>query len=326
MLVDYIDAHRDRVVDGRELGVEPICAVLKDVGVQIAPSTYYASKTRPRSARALRDAELVEDIKVAHKANLGVYGARKIHAELNREGVPVARCTVERLMRAEGLHGVAREKTRKTTIGEGAQTERPEDLVKRRFVATAPNQLWVADLTYVRTHAGWTYVAFVLDVFSRLVVGWQVSTSLRTDLALDALDMGLWARRRAGQEVAGLVHHSDRGVQYRAIRYTERLAEAEAVGSVGSRGDSYDNAMAEALNSLFKAECIRNPIMRPKGGWRSVADVEIAVAEYVDWFNHRRLHGEIGLVPPAEFESNHWVHITPEHYPETLAPTQAGSN
>ena len=326
MLVDYIDAHRDRVVDGRELGVEPICAVLKDVGVQIAPSTYYASKTRPRSARALRDAELVEDIKVAHKANLGVYGARKIHAELNREGVPVARCTVERLMRAEGLHGVAREKTRKTTIGEGAQTERPEDLVKRRFVATAPNQLWVADLTYVRTHAGWTYVAFVLDVFSRLVVGWQVSTSLRTDLALDALDMGLWARRRAGQEVAGLVHHSDRGVQYRAIRYTERLAEAEAVGSVGSRGDSYDNAMAEALNSLFKAECIRNPIMRPKGGWRSVADVEIAVAEYIDWFNHRRLHGQIGLVPPAEFESNHWVHTTPEHYPETPVPTRAGSN
>jgi putative transposase len=326
VVVDYIDAHRDRVVEGKELGVEPICAVLKDVGVQIAPSTYYASKTRPPSARALLDAELVEDIKVAHKANLSVYGARKIHAELNREGVPVARCTVERLMRAEGLHGIAREKTRKTTIGEGAETERPEDLVKRRFVATAPNQLWVADLTYVRTHAGWTYVAFVLDVFSRLVVGWQVSTSLRTDLALDALDMGLWARRRAGQDVTGLVHHSDRGVQYRAIRYTERLAEAEAVASVGSRGDSYDNAMAEALNSLFKAECIRNPIMRPKGGWRSVADVEIAVAEYVDWFNHRRLHGEIGLVPPAEFESNHWVHTTPAYYPKTPVPTRAGSN
>jgi transposase InsO family protein len=325
VVVDYIDAHRDRVVEGRRLGVEPICDALREAGVQIAPSTYYASKTRPPSARALRDAELVEDIKVAHKANLGVYGARKIHAELNREGIPVARCTVERLMRAEGLRGIPREKTRKTTIGNGAETERPEDLVKRKFVATGPNQLWVADLTYVRTHAGWTYAAFVSDVFSRMIVGWQVSTSLRTDLALDALDMGLWTRQRAGQDVTGLVHHSDRGGQYRAIRYTERLAEAEAVASVGSRGDSYDNAMAEALNSLFKAECIRNPVMRPKGGWKSVGDVEIAVAEYVDWFNHRRLHGEIGLVPPAEFETNHWASIRSEHYPQEPVPTGAES-
>lgn len=228
-------------------------------------------------------------------------------------------------MRQEGLRGIPREKTRKTTIGDGAETERPQDLVDRKFVATAPNQLWVADLTYVRSHAGWTYVAFVLDVFSRMVVGWQVSTSLRTDLALDALDMGLWNRQRAGQDVTGLIHHSDRGVQYRAIRYTERLAEADAVASVGSKGDSYDNAMAEALNSLFKAECIRNPVMRPKGGWKNVTDIEIAVAEYVDWFNHRRLHGEIGLVPPAELEANHWATITPEHYPQTPVPTGAGS-
>ena len=314
------------MVDGREVGVEPICAALKSAGVQIAPSSYYAAKSRPPSARAIRDAELVTDIQVAHKANLGVYGARKIHAELNREGITVARCTVERLMRAEGLRGIRREKGRKTTIGDGAETERPEDLVSRKFVATAPNQLWVADLTYVRTHAGWTYVAFVLDVFSRMIVGWQVSTSLRTDLALDALDMGLWSRQRAGQDVTGLVHHSDRGVQYRAIRYTERLAEAEAVASVGSRGDSYDNAMAEALNSLFKAECIRNPVMRPKGGWKSVVDIEIAVAEYVDWFNHRRLHGEIGLVPPAEFEANHWAPTIVSDYVETPAPATAGSN
>jgi len=313
------------MVEGREVGVEPICAVLKNAGVQIAPSSYYAAKSRLPSARAIRDAELIEDIKVAHKANLGVYGARKIHAELNREGVKVARCTVERLMRAEGLRGIPREKTRKTTIRDGAETERPKDLVKRKFTATGPNQLWVADLTYVRTHAGWTYVAFVLDVFSRMIVGWQVSTSLRTDLALDALDMGLWTRQRAGQDVTGLVHHSDRGVQYRAIRYTERLAEAEAVASVGSRGDSYDNAMAEALNSLFKAECIRNPAMRPKGGWKNVTDVEIAVAEYVDWFNHRRLHGEIGLVPPAEYETNHWANIRPEQYRQTPVPTGAGS-
>ena len=320
MLVDYIDQHRDR------FGVEPICAVLKDAGVKIAPSSYYAAKTRPPSARAVRDSELVVDIKTAHKANLGVYGARKIHAELNREGITVARCTIERLMRAEGLRGIPREKTRKTTLGDDAQTERPEDLVNRKFVATAPNQLWVADLTYVRTHAGWTYVAFVLDVFSRMIVGWQVSTSLHTHLALDALDMGLWARQRAGQDVTGLIHHSDRGVQYRAIRYTERLAEAHAVASVGSKGDSYDNAMAEALNSLFKAECIRNPEMRPKGGWKNVTDVEIAVAEYADWFNHRRLHGEIGLIPPAELEANHWASGPAKRYRQNPILTEVGSN
>ena len=325
MIVAYIDEHRERVVEGRRLGVEPIIDNLSKAGVEIAPSTYYATKTREPSARAVRDAELIEDIKLVHKANLGVYGVRKVHAALNREGVSVARCTVERLMRAEGLQGIRREKGRRTTIGDGAETERPEDLVKRKFVASAPNQLWVADLTYVRTHAGWTYVAFILDVFSRMVVGWQVSTSLRTDLALDALDMGLWARQRAGQDVAGLTHHSDRGVQYRAIRYTERLAEAEAVASVGSKGDSYDNAMAEAFNSLFKAECIRNPMMRPKGGWKNVVDVELAVAEYVDWFNHRRLHGELDQIPPAEFETNHCACTEPEHYPETPVLTEVGS-
>ncbi|WP_259558154.1 IS3 family transposase [Brachybacterium sillae] len=321
VVVEYIDTHRDRVVEGRRLGVEPICAVLKDAGVQIAPSTYYAAKNRLPSARAVRDAELIEEIKTVHTDNLGVYGARKVHAELVRKGIAVARCTVERLMRAHGLRGIAREKTRRTTLSEGAETPRPADLVERRFVAEAPNQLWVADLTYIRTYSGWVYAAFVLDVFSRMIVGWQVSTSLRTDLALDALDMGLWARRRAGQDVTGLVHHSDRGVQYRAVRYTERLAEAEAVASVGSRGDSYDNAMAEALNSLFKAECVRNPVMR-QGGWKSISDVEIAVAEYVDWYNHRRLHGELGHVPPAEYEATYWA----THYPDNRALIEAGTN
>jgi putative transposase len=282
----------------------------------------------------VRDAELSEEIKQVHTENLGVYGVRKVHAELNRKRVAgtsdigdrVARCTVERLMKALGLRGIPREKTRKTTHGEGAETPRPEDRVERQFTANAPNRLWVADLTYVRTHAGWVYVAFVLDVFSRMVVGWQVATSLRTDLALDVLDMGLWARQRVGQDVTGLVHHSDRGVQYRAIRYTERLAEAEAVASVGSRGDSYDNAMAEALNSLFKAECIRNPVMRPAGCWKSVGDVEIAVAEYVDWFNHRRLHGELNHVPPAEYEQSFWASQQPTHYPEITVLTEAGTN
>jgi putative transposase len=235
------------VVEGREVGVEPICAVLKNAGVQIAPSSYYAAKTRPPSARAIRDAELVEDIKVAHKANLGVYGARKIHAELNREGIAVARCTVERLMRAEGLRGIAREKTRKTTIGDGAETERPEDLVRRKFVATGPNQLWVADLTYVRTHAGWTYVAFVLDVFSRMIVGWQVSTSVRTDLALDALDMGLWTRQRAGQDVTGLVHHSDRGVQGEFNRSSQHLEQEVRVGTNRAVDGHADRQAVDAL-------------------------------------------------------------------------------
>jgi transposase InsO family protein len=320
VIVAYIDDHKDRVVEGRRLGVEPICEVLRTADVQIAPSTYYATKARPPSARAVRDAELVPEIRRVHSDNIGVYGARKVWAELNRQGQQVARCTVERLMKAEGLCGIRREKTRRTTTSEGAETDRPADLVERQFVATAPNQLWVADLTYIRTHAGWVYAAFILDVFSRMVVGWQVSTSLRTDLALDALDMGLWSRQRAGQDVAGLTHHSDRGVQYRAIRYTERLAEAEVVASAGSRGDSYDNAMAEAFNSLFKAEGIRNPAMRPKGGWKSISDVEIAVAEYVDWFNHRRLHGEIGLIPPAEFEANHWANRGTKHYPDTPVP------
>ena len=320
MLVEYIDGHRDR------FGVEPICRVLRDAGMQIAPSTYYAAKVRPPSARAVRDAALTVDIRVTHKANLGVYGVRKIHAELNRQGVEVARCTVERLMRQEGIQGIRRDKSRRTTFGDGAETERPLDLVERRFEATAPNQLWVADLTYIRTHAGWVYAAFVLDVFSRRVVGWQVSTSMRTDLALDALDMGLWERQRAGQDVSGLIHHSDRGVQYRAILYTERLAEADAVASVGSKGDSCDNAMAEALNSLFKAECIRNPVMRPKGGWASIRDVEIAVAEYIDWYNHRRLHGEIGMTPPVEAEAVHWASQAAVEYAQEHVPAGAGTN
>jgi transposase InsO family protein len=195
VLGDYIDQHRDR------FGVEPICEVLRDAGVQIAPSTYYAHRGRQPSPRAVRDAELIEEITTVHTENLGVYGARKVHRELLRRGHRVARCTVERLMRAEGLRGIRREKTTRTTHTEGAEVPRPADLVERQFTAQAPNQLWVADLTYVRTHSGWVYAAFVLDVFSRMVVGWQVSTSLRTDLALDALDMGLWARQRAGHDV-----------------------------------------------------------------------------------------------------------------------------
>jgi putative transposase len=293
MKVAYIDQYKET------FGVQPICDALDGTDAEIAPSTYYAARDREPSARSRRDEELTEEIHRIHKDNYGVYGARKIHAALLREGLTLARCTVERLMRAAGLRGVIRAKSPRTTRP-APETDRPRDLVERQFTATAPNQLWVADITYIRTLSGWVYAAFVIDVFSRMVVDWQVATSLYTDLALDALDMAVFRRRRAGADLAGLIHHSGRGVQYRAIRYTERLDEADAVASVGSRGDSYDNALAEAFNSLFKAELIRN-----KGPWTGINDVEIAVAEYIDWFNRRRLHGELGHVTPAEHEAAH---------------------
>ncbi len=211
-------------------------------------------------------------------------------------------------MRQAELRGISRAKGPRTTVPGSGPDSRP-DLVDRHFSADQPDQLWVADITYCRTFAGWVYAAFVTDVFSRRVVGWQLSTSLRTDLALDALDMGLWTRRRDGHGTSALVHHSDRGGQYVAVRYTERLAEAGAVASVGSRGDSYDNALAEAFNSLFKAELVRN-----KGPWKNIDDLEIAVAEYIDWINFRRLHGEIGLVPPVEHEQLHRL-TTPTQRP-----------
>ena len=229
-----------------------------------------------------------------------VYGADKVWVQLNREGIRVARCTVERLMRRAGLRGVVRgRKSIRTTVGDEAAT-RPADLVARQFRAPGPNRLWVADLTYVKTHSSWVYVAFIVDVFSRFVVGWQASRSLRTDLALDALGMALWRRR--AKRLDGLVHHSDRGVQYLAVRYTERLAEAGVVASVGSKGDSYDNALAESFNGLYKAELIRH-----EGPWHGLDDVEYATLDYVDWFNHRRLHGELGMLPPAEFENAYYV-------------------
>src|SRR5439155_11566412 len=227
----------------------------------------------------------------------------KVWRKLLAHRVPVARCTVERLMRALGFHGVLRGKAARTTFA-AAVTDRPDDLVARQFVASAPNRLLVADLTYVKTHSGWVYVAFVIDVFSRCVVGWQASRSLRTDLALDALEMAIWARR--GERLDGLIHHSDRGVQYLAIRYTERLADAGAITSVGSRGDSYDNALAESFHGLYKAELIHK-----KGPWRGLDDVEYETLAYVDWFNRRRLHGEIGMVPPAEYEAAHYAQRTP---------------
>jgi putative transposase len=282
----YIDEYKD------EFGVEPICTTL-----QVAPSTYYAAKCRPPSARALGDAALKPELRRVHEENFGVYGARKLWRQLLREGIRVGRDRVIRLMRELGLRGVVRGKPKRTTIP-AELAARPGDLVERRFSAVAPNRLWVADLTYVRTWSGFCYVAFIIDAYSRRIVGWRVSTSLRTDLALDALEMALWARRH--DDLDGLIHHSDRGVQYLAIRYTERLAEAGAVGSVGSKGDSYDNALAESVNGLYKTELIWR-----RGPWRTAGDVELATLAWVDWWNHRRLHGACGDVPPAQFEQ--WV-------------------
>jgi putative transposase len=282
-MIAYIEANKDR------FGVEPICQVLP-----IAPSTYHAAKRRLPSARALRDEALKAEIARVHADNFGVYGARKVWRQLHREGIAVARCTVERLMRGLGLQGVRRGKPRRTTTPD-AGAPRPADLVDRDFAAARPNQLWVADLTYVATWSGFVDVAFVIDAFSRFIVGWQASRSLRTDLALDALEMAIWPRQA---QLEGLVHHSDRGSQYVAIRYTERLAEAGAVTSVGSRGDSYDNALAETIIGLYKTELIgrRDP-------WKGLDQVEYATLEWVDWFNHRRLLEPIGSVPPAEFEA-----------------------
>jgi putative transposase len=283
--VTFITEHKAR------WGVEPICRELR-----IAPSSYYAAISRSPSARRRRDETLQGAIRRVWDEHRQVYGADKVWAQLKREGTSVARCTVERLMRQLGLRGVVRGKaSTRTTIGDEA-SDRPLDLVARQFRAPAPNRLWVADLTYVKTHSGWVYVAFVVDVCSRFVVGWQASRSLRADLALDALEMALWSRR--GRDLAGLIHHSDRGSQYLAIRYTQRLAAAGAVPSVGSRGDSYDNALAESFNGLYKTELIRH-----RGPWRGLDDVEYATLEYVDWFNNRRLHGELGMIPPAEFEA-----------------------
>lgn len=270
-------------------GVEPICRTL-----QVAPSTYYAARGRPPSLRSGRDAELCEQIRRVHAAQFGVYGVRKVWRQLVREGFVVARCTVERLMRSLGLAGVVRGRRHRTTIPDDT-TPRAEDLVQRNFRAVAPNRLWVADLTYVRTWSGFVYVAFIIDAYSRAIVGWHVSQSLHADLVLTALEHALWARRGPFN---GLVHHSDRGVQYRSIRYTERLASADIATSVGSRGDSYDNALAETVNGLYKTELIYR-----RGPWRGREEVEFATLTWVDWFNRDRLFGALGYRPPFEYEA-----------------------
>jgi putative transposase len=283
-----------------QYGVESICSMLP-----IAPSTFYEAVARQKdpaklSARAKNDARLEVEIERVWRENRQVYGVRKVWKQLQREGIAAARCTVERLMRAKGLQGVVRGKKFKTTIPDESAL-RPPDRVERNFTATRPNQLWVADLTYVATWQGFVYVAFVIDVFSRKIVGWRTAASLRTDIALDALEQALWSR----SDVEGLVHHSDRGVQYLSIRYSERLAEAGIEPSVGSIGDSYDNALAESVIGLFKTEVIRR-----EGPWKGVDQVEFATLDWVCWYNQRRLLEPLGYVPPDEFEEVYYRNQT----------------
>jgi len=271
--------------------------------LQVAPSAYrrHAARRRNpelRSARAKRDEMLVVHIERVWEANLQVYGADKVWKQMNREGVPVARCTVERLMRHLGLHGARRGKTIRTTVPDRS-APCPLDRVNRQFKADRPNQLWVSDFTYVSTWQGWLYVAFVIDVFARRIVGWRVSGTMTTDFVLDALEQALYARQPDSDDA--LIHHSDRGSQYVSIRYTERLAEAGIEPSVGSRGDSYDNAFAETINGLYKAELIHR-----RAPWKTKESVELATLEWVSWFNHHRLLEPLGYIPPAEAEANYY--------------------
>jgi len=292
-MTSFVDDHRE------VYGVEPICAQ-----IPIAPSTCYELKAREVNpdklpARAKRDAELELEVRRVWEENFRVYGARKVWRQLNREQIPVAKCTTERLMRKLGIRGVVRGKGYKTTIPDFA-AERPADLVERRFSAAHPNQLWVADITFVATWRGVVYTALVIDVFARCIVGWRVWNSLRTDLVLDALEQVLYSR--TGTE--GLVHHSDRGSQYLSIRYTERLAEAGIESSVGSVGDSYDNALAESIIGLYKTE-----VIRARGPWKNIDEVEYATLEWVDWFNNKRLLEPIGNIPPAELEKAYYEQL-----------------
>jgi transposase InsO family protein len=288
--VDFVDEQN------KVFGVGPLCKELP-----IAPSTYYEHKScerdpSRRSPKRKRDDFLKDEIKRVWDENFMVYGARKVWRQLNREGIKVARCTVERLMRALGLRGAVRGKKIRTTIP-SATSEQPLDLVKRDFTASRPNQLWVADFTYVATWKGFSYVAFIIDVFARMIVGWRVAMSMNADLTLDALEQALWFR----QVKKGLIHHSDRGSQYLSIRYTERLSDEGVAPSVGSKGDAYDNALAETVIGLFKTEVIRR-----RGPWKSVDSVEYAVLEWVDWFNNKRIFEPIGNIPPAEYEKAYY--------------------
>jgi putative transposase len=299
--VAFIDANRADVVAGRKLGVESICAVL-----QVAPSSYYAAKTRSPSARTVRDGELGPILRQLWEDNYSVYGARKLWKAARRAGHDVGRDQVARLMRAEGIEGVRRSRRVRTTRADPAMPRHP-DLVKRDFTASRPNRLWVTDLTFVATWAGVGYVCFITDAYSRMIVGWPVATHMRTSMVLDAIEMARWSRRthREGHHLTALRCHSDAGSQFTSVRYGERLAEVGAVPSIGTVGDSFDNALAETVNGYYKAELIRGP-GRP-GPWKTVEDLELATLGWVHWHNHQRLHGYLNDVPPAEFEDTFYA-------------------
>lgn len=307
MIVDFIREHADHqpAAGGLRWGVEPICAVLSEHGVKIAPSTYYEWRDKLPSRRQERDAVLLDHIRRVHTENFGVYGPRKVWLVLNREGIGVARCTIERLMRRDGLAGVVRGKVKRTTIaGVGPK---PADLVNRNFEPAAPNRLWVADFTYVSTWAGWCYVAFVIDAYARRILGWRTATTMTADLVLDAVEQAIWVREREDRaDFTALVAHHDHGSQYLSLAHSQRLADAGITPSVGAVGSSYDNALAESINGLYKTEVIRR-----QGPWRDVDAVEIATARWVDWYNHRRLNEYCGDMPPAVLEQVHYAQQQP---------------
>ncbi|MCE7080325.1 IS3 family transposase [Streptomyces sp. ST2-7A] len=306
-LVAFIEAHR------QVFGVEPICRVLTSHGPKIATSAYHAAKKRTPSARAVRDAELKRQISRVHTDNFSVYGVRKVWRQLHREGIPAARCTVARLMRDLGLEGALRGKKIRTTTRDDGH-DRAVDLLRRDFTASGPNQRWVTDFTYVSTWSGIVYVSFVADVFSRAIVGWSAATGKRAKLVLDALDMALWRRDRAGTPTEpGLVHHSDADSQYTSFAFTAHLLDAGIDASIGTVGDTLDNALMESRTGLYKTELIK-----PRKPRHGLADVELATAEWVDWSNNQRLHTAIGDIPPHEHETNHYA----QHQP----PPAAGAN
>jgi putative transposase len=290
------------VSGGLRWGVEPICAAL-----QVAPSSYYDTTTRPPSARAVRDAELRPRLRSLWERNYSVYGRRKLTKAARKAGLDAGRDQVARLVRAEGIRGASRAKKRFTTHADPAAVRAP-DLVKRDFTATRPNEKWVADFTYCSTWSGIVYVAFIVDVYSRRIVGWKAARSMHASLVVDALNMAAWTRR--GVDIDGVICHSDAGSQYTCIAYTDRLEEIDAAPSIGTVGDSYDNAMAESVFALFKTELHRNPaaLARNGGHWRGLDDLEIATCGWVAWFNEERFHGELDDLTPAEVEDNYYRH------------------
>jgi putative transposase len=297
-LIDYVRLHKD------EFGVEPICRVLTEHGVKIAPSTYYDNVARQPSRRDLRDGQIVEAITAERDRNklFTRFGPRKMWLHLRGRGFDVARCTIERLYAEQGWAGALRAKKIRTTIAD-EHAERPADLVDRDFTATAPNQLWVADFTYVATWSGTVYVAFIFDVFSRMIVGWRAATRMTTELVLDTLEHAIWTRRQAGvSDLTGLVHHTDAGSQYVSFAFTQRLIDEGVDASVGSVGDAYDNALAESQIGLFKTELIR-----PEGPWRDVEHVEVETLNWVDWFNNERIHESVDDMTPHAVEEFHYA-------------------